>query len=710
MVSHLFDLNLAHWGVLALYVLPALINFALFIYSAVYLTQNRINWTYSLFVLLLAITQIADGLMHMSNSVEAAEAWESISFTPWIFIVPIGILFVVSIGKSKLARRSWLYAVLFIPAIILLLLDRAVDREYEMVNHPTWGWVSNPHQDALNYIFYAYVTGGALLFPVLLWYYHVRSRKDESQRKRLLLLAIGVTIPAVGGIIGEVLFPLVLAISDVPLATPLMTAFSVCSFIAITRFNMLDFSPRNQWDRILETLREGIIIADNNRRIMYANPSMCNLLEYTPEELIGKEADTLILKNSLHGTQFTAEREFQMATKSGELIWVVTNISACIDDNGKRTGTIWTVTDVHDLTLKNIEVKRSEKRLNRAQEVAHVGHWDLDFATGVAQWSTEACRIYGIPPNERIQSFETWISYIHPEDLSLVMLEIQRAQENYEDADFEHRILLRDGTVKYLRSISKFEFNGKQTKPSGMYGVCQDITEIKLAQERLTITTNELETYIYKSSHDLHAPLSSILGLINVARREITDPVASQYLAMVENQAKKLESIRTEFIKAMLIKDAAKFDEQIHLNQMIPEILDTLRYSHGFSRMNINVNIPDDQPLHSNSFLVKTILQNLIENSVKYQDYSQAVSTLNIEVVRDDNNAKIIIADNGVGIDHEMQERIFEMYFRATQVGQGSGLGLYLVKKAVDKLNARLQLRSHPGQGTTFTLSLAQAG
>src|SRR3989338_1255085 len=134
---------------------------------------------------------------------------------------------------------------------------------------------------------------------------------------------------------------------------------------------------------------------------------------------------------------------------------------------------------------------------------------------------------------------------------------------------------------------------------------------------------------------------------------------------------------------------------------MIPEILESLRSSHGFDRMNINVQVPDNGPLISNSFLVKTILHNLIENSVKYQDYRQDMATLNIEVEQCAKNARITIQDNGVGIASEHQDKIFDMYFRANETSNGSGLGLYLVKKAVDRLNGKLQLRSNPGEGTT---------
>lgn len=709
-MESLMDFTLPHWSSVPVYLLPALISFGLLAYALFWLPNSQRNRLFCLFIFLIASSQVADAFIHFSTTVEQALTWQKICMAPILLIPAVGIIFVLTFNpRTNSGVPLWLYPLIFIPAFFLIMLASVLGDNIEMKYTENLGWIVNPVPTIYNAICYGYITLGSFMMPAILWYNWKRTERTNARRKKLMLLFIGISIPVVGGIIAEILFPLVLGVDGIPIAgPPLMISFPVCALIAMRRYNMLSFSPRKQWETILDTISEGILIADNERKIMYINPALCNLLEYDVAELLGREADELILNNSLHGTTFNADREFQMPTKAGKLVWVVTKLSPCLDENRRRIGTIWTITDIDDLKKKSIEIKRSEKRLNRAQSVAHVGHWDLDFSTGIATWSPEACRIYGLQPHESSQSFESWLSFIHPEDIPHAMREIQKSNQDFNDADFEHRIVLKDGTVKHIRSISKFEFDGTSSRPIGLYGVAQDISEIKTAYEQLNVTTLELETYIYKSSHDLHAPLSTILGLINVGRREITDPLASQYLGMIEGQARKLESIRTDFIKAMLIKDAASFDEKIQLNEMIPEIINNLNNTFGFERVKINVNIPDSRPLQSNSYLIKTILQNLIENSVKYQDY-KSIAKLQIDVERNDKNAKITIADNGIGIAEEFQNRIFDMYFRGTELGSGSGLGLYLVKKAVDKLNGQLSLRSRPGEGTTFTIMLKQA-
>lgn len=223
------------------------------------------------------------------------------------------------------------------------------------------------------------------------------------------------------------------------------------------------------------------------------------------------------------------------------------------------------------------------------------------------------------------------------------------------------------------------------------------------------MTTEELETYIYKSSHDMHAPLASILGLINVSRMEVQDQTAAKYLGMIESQAKKLDTVRVEFIKAMHIKDVNFINEEVHVNTMIGDILRDLRMSEGFSRMNFNINVAPGQKVIANEFLMKTILQNLIENSIKYQDYNRDQSLLLIDLEQSGSTTSITIEDNGIGIDPSLHDKIFDMYFKTEDNRDGSGLGLYLVKKAVEKLDGKMSVRSSPGQGTCFTLSFAKS-
>ncbi len=126
------------------------------------------------------------------------------------------------------------------------------------------------------------------------------------------------------------------------------------------------------------------------------------------------------------------------------------------------------------------KLKQSELRLNQAQEIAHLGHWNMDYPSGIAVWSEETCRIYGLLPNDNIQSFESWVSFIHPDDLQLTMELVKAAEATRTNKRIYHRIIRRDGVVRYILTQWIFEFNN-EGNTLGLYGVALDITILQAA-------------------------------------------------------------------------------------------------------------------------------------------------------------------------------------------------------------------------------------
>ncbi len=131
-----------------------------------------------------------------------------------------------------------------------------------------------------------------------------------------------------------------------------------------------------------------------------------------------------------------------------------------------------------------IELINSERRLARAQQLAHMGSWELNFATGIAQWSDEAFRIYGLDPDSGGMTLETWLSFIHPDDLGFVKKKIKDAEQTLRDYSFVHRIIRNDGGIRHLYYEAKFEFDDTG-KAVGIYGIVHDRTEIELTEESL---------------------------------------------------------------------------------------------------------------------------------------------------------------------------------------------------------------------------------
>lgn len=227
-----------------------------------------------------------------------------------------------------------------------------------------------------------------------------------------------------------------------------------------------------------------------------------------------------------------------------------------------------------------------------------------------------------------------------------------------------------------------------------------------MVQQKLKDSNKELETYIYKTSHDLKAPLSSILGLAQIAKTETDDVESQKYFDLIGDMTKKLDSKIVELVKSMNIKDTGKFEDKIDIELMIHDLLDKVQFMNGFKRVKIEVNTTLQNPIVSNKIVLESIIQNLVENAVKYQDYKKKNPYLKICISKAADTTKLFFEDNGIGIEKSMQDHIFEMYYRATTEAKGSGLGLYLVKKGVEKLNGDIHLESKFGEGTSFTILL----
>jgi signal transduction histidine kinase len=239
-----------------------------------------------------------------------------------------------------------------------------------------------------------------------------------------------------------------------------------------------------------------------------------------------------------------------------------------------------------------------------------------------------------------------------------------------------------------------------------IYVSAQDIGERKRAEESLKSSNRELETFIYRASHDIRGPLASIIGLVNVSRLELKDDVAVKYLDMIDSAANKLDYTLSELVKAMKIKDVKLFTDEIDFKTLIKDTLSKYEHYYGFSRLNISIQVRQKGKFISNRSVIETVMQNLIENSIKYQNTIISKPILDIDVLGKENEIKIVVRDNGIGIDQSMQSQVFDMYFRGTDSAKGTGLGLYLVKKGVEKLRGDIQLQSELNAGTAFTIYL----
>jgi two-component system, sensor histidine kinase len=235
------------------------------------------------------------------------------------------------------------------------------------------------------------------------------------------------------------------------------------------------------------------------------------------------------------------------------------------------------------------------------------------------------------------------------------------------------------------------------------------IAEKKLQRKNreLDQTNRELDRFVYSVSHDLSAPLKSILGLVNISRitNEPNDHV--QYLGRIESSVIKLEMFIAEILDYSKNKRQKIVAEQVKLKELCHEILDNLKYMDEFNRIIVDLNDLNHPELVQDKMRLKIILNNLLTNAVKFQKRVPGHQPyIKVSTRKSDNGILIDVEDNGEGIKEELQPKIFEMFYRGTDNAKGSGLGLYIAREAAMRIDGTISVRSEYGKGSVFTVQL----
>jgi PAS domain S-box-containing protein len=239
----------------------------------------------------------------------------------------------------------------------------------------------------------------------------------------------------------------------------------------------------------------------------------------------------------------------------------------------------------------------------------------------------------------------------------------------------------------------------------GIYGVYVDITDRKNVEEELKVRNTELDNFVYKVSHDLRAPLSSVLGLVNLARLPGNTDNPMDYIDIIGEKVAALDHFIGDVLShSKNLKMDVNID-RVDLSKIIDQTFMDLGYLEGAKNMKRCVKM-EGIDFYSDHWRVSEIFRNLISNAIKYRQLISDNPEVTIKIHVDHLRADISFSDNGIGIDEKNLSRIFDMFYRATEQSDGSGIGLYIVKNAVEKLGGQISVASKVDQGTRFSIIL----
>ncbi|TAH22733.1 MAG: hybrid sensor histidine kinase/response regulator [Cytophagales bacterium] len=232
--------------------------------------------------------------------------------------------------------------------------------------------------------------------------------------------------------------------------------------------------------------------------------------------------------------------------------------------------------------------------------------------------------------------------------------------------------------------------------------------ELLHANEDLKKRNQELDEYVYRISHEVRAPISSIMGLFYLLKNhEDHDNLAitQTYLKLIEESISKLDIFIRSVLQYSATKNFEQQIEEIDFHKVIEDCLDEFFPQGTSGKIKISKEIHAEVTFFSDVSLLMTIFRNLLENAIKYAKPNEQ-NSISVLVKTDENKVSIRFADEGIGIPFLYQEKVFDMFYRGNDEANGSGLGLYIVKMALSKLNGSIRLESEENVGTTFFLEI----
>lgn len=231
--------------------------------------------------------------------------------------------------------------------------------------------------------------------------------------------------------------------------------------------------------------------------------------------------------------------------------------------------------------------------------------------------------------------------------------------------------------------------------------------DLQRANDSLHRVNEELDNFIYKTSHDIRGPLASLKGMCNVALMDVKDPLALNYLQKLDITAEKLNTILTRLLIVNQINNSSLLHDRIDFEAIVEDILILERKKGIPKQLKITPDICPSTVFHSDPQFVRIILENLIDNAIKfYNDSDRIEPFVNINISGNDECVSINVVDNGIGISEVHPDKIFQMFSRASERSETGGIGLYITKTAAEKLGGTVHLKTTPEGYTEFYVRL----
>jgi PAS domain S-box-containing protein len=463
---------------------------------------------------------------------------------------------------------------------------------------------------------------------------------------------------------------------------------------------------------LLETINEGILFIDNDNKIRFVNRKFSEVTGFNEEEITGKDFRDLLAHDEISsgknivGSLLDDQNpmEIHMRTKKGGIVWFRIKGSPLMDNSGQIGGTLLTHTEITEQKQAQEKIRKQEQDYRNLVETMHEGLAFLDKEGNLKFANGRFFELCGYNSLELIQ--KKLPATLFPNTILQLVDDDAKNKSSHESITHQYEIQVtpKSGSKKWcmLNCSVIYDDDGHY---SGLLATYSDITDRKGTEEKLQLARTELNTFIYKSSHDLKGPLASIIGLLNLLEKDKSAEHLDQFTGMMRQSAEKLDKMLNELLNVVRIKRDKIYPELVDFNLVIKSVLKSLSNEEGFKEITKNIHVDVTNSVRTDKRLLHFILANVIDNAIKFRSTEKA-PVVNVTIRDLLHGVTIEVIDNGIGFDEKTQENIFTMFTRGSIASKGNGLGLYVVKNAIDRLGGAVQVSSYPGFETKFSIFL----
>jgi PAS domain S-box-containing protein len=492
---------------------------------------------------------------------------------------------------------------------------------------------------------------------------------------------------------------------------------------------------------LAENVTDVITCVDMNLRPTYLSPSITHLLGYSMEEAMARGIEESLTPASLeaiaealsiemaleHGKQkdqFRQRvREVEFYHKDGSTVWAEVMVSFLLDSGGKPVEIVSVLRDVTDRKKAEEALRESEKRYRLLAENVTDVIWTTDMNLRPTYLSPSITRLLGYSLEEAMS--RSMGESLTPASIKMARHAFAKAltakdkeQEEYlKSRPLELEMKHKDGSTVWVEATVSF-LRDEDGQPIGLLGINRDLTERKRAEGELQKTlaelersNKELEQFAYVASHDLQEPLRMVASYVQLLARRYKgklDADADDFIAYAVDGASHMQRMINDLLAYSRVGTRGKPFEPTDCQAVLDQVLANLKVSIEESGAVITHD-PLPMVMVDESQMAQ-LLQNLINNAIKFR--GEASPRVHISAEQKEKEWVFSVRDNGIGIDPQYHERIFIIFQRLHDRGEypGTGMGLAICNKIVERHGGKIWVESEPGKGSTFYFTISRRG